>query len=279
MRYELIDSGNGRKLEKFGGYTLVRPFAPAIWKPVLSGDEWGKADAVFSRGDKTSFRNGGKLPDSWQTEIDGIIFKTSLTGFGHLGIFPEQRLIWARLREMIKRSNRKNMNILNLFAYTGGVTLALARENARICHVDASRPSVSWAKENAVLNKMEHLPIRWIVDDVKKFVTREIKRGVKYDAVILDPPSFGRGSKQQVFKIEDDLYPLLQTCAGLLSDDPLLVCLSAHTPGFTGLVLENLLRQALAPIGKGTVESGDLKIDSEKSFPITLGTYAIWNRP
>lgn len=276
--YALLDSGNGRKLEQFGPYRLIRPCTPAIWKPVLEEAEWEKSDAVFSREGKFTSSDAGRLPASWETDLEGITFKTSLTGFGHLGIFPEHQVIWRQTREIVRARGRRELNILNLFAYTGGSTLALAGPETRICHVDASRPAVVWAEENARLNGMADCPIRWIVDDVKKFAGREIKRGVRYDAVILDPPSFGRGSKQQVFKIEMDLPPLLRMCRDLLSDQPLFICLSAHTPGFTGRVLENLLRQVFADGGEGTLQSGDLTINSERSFPLTLGTYAIWEQ-
>ncbi len=277
MNYELIDSGNRRKLEKFGDYILVRPAPVAIWKPVFPEDEWKKADAVFSRKNGDDAGSAKRLPESWPTEIEGLTFKTSLTDFGHLGVFPEHRLLWKRLREIVSKSRRNDLAILNLFAYTGGATLSLASENTRICHLDASPPAVSWAKENAALNRMENYPIRWIVDDARKFVGREIKRGVRYDAVILDPPSFGRGNKGQVFKIEDDLYPLLQSCSRLLSDNPLFVCLSSHTAGFTGPVLGNILNQIFSASRGGKVESGDMLIYSKRSFPLSLGTYAVWD--
>lgn len=276
--YALLDSGGGRKLEQFGPFRLVRPCAPAIWEPVLDREEWEKADAVFTRDEGSPGAGGAGLPESWETRIGGLVFKTSLTGFGHLGVFPEHLTIWRRTGEIARAGGREELNILNLFAYTGGATLALAGPGRRICHVDASRPAVAWARQNARLNRLEDFPVRWIVDDVKKFAGREIKRGVRYDGIILDPPSFGRGNKGQVFKIEQDLPPLLGTLAALLSDRPLFVCLSAHTPGLTGQVLENLLRQAFAPRGEGRLESGDLVIESAKSFPLTLGTYALWTR-
>ena len=276
--YALLDSGRGRKLEQFGPFRLVRPCAPAIWEPVLDRSEWERADAVFTRDGDSPPPAGAGLPESWETRIGGLVFKTSLTGFGHLGVFPEHLTIWRRTGEIARAGGRAELSILNLFAYTGGATLALAGPGRRICHVDASRPAVAWARENARLNRLEDSPIRWIVDDVKKFAGREIKRGVRYDGIILDPPSFGRGNKGQVFKIEQDLPPLLRDLGRLLSDRPLFVCLSAHTPGFTGRVLENLLRQVLSPRGGGRLESGDLVIDSAQSFPLTLGTYALWTR-
>jgi 23S rRNA (cytosine1962-C5)-methyltransferase len=202
--YALLDSGNGRKLEKFGQYTLVRPSAQALWQPRLSETVWQKADAVFDRVEGQRWHNRSRLPESWEIEIDGIRFRLSSTDFGHLGVFPEQRASWQWIRQTLqtaRKAGRKSVNLLNIFAYSGGSTLAAALEGAQVCHLDASAGMVQWARENTALNNLAAAPIRWIVDDAHKFMKREIKRGRRYDAIVLDPPSFGRGAQGEVYKI------------------------------------------------------------------------------
>jgi len=233
--YALLDSGNGNKLERFGPYTFVRPCAAAVWRPTLPASEWDAASARFGRdgGCQWTFRE--PLPASWNINIDELLFKLSVTGFGHVGVFPEQRACWKWIRDTIGRGARggKCVSVLNLFAYSGGSTLATAKAGAEVCHLDASRGMVARARENADLNGLAAAPVRWIVDDVNKFLDRELRRKSRYDAVILDPPSFGRGKSGEVYKIETDLADTLKKCAGLLSDEPLFVLLSCHTPAFT----------------------------------------------
>lgn len=275
--YELLDSGNGRKLEKFGSYTIDRPCAQAIWKPNLPLEEWEKAHAHFTRENESKWH--GKLPNSWEIEISDVRFKISPTDFGHLGVFPEQRPFWQWMQEKIaeeKQSKQKTIEVLNLFAYSGGSTLACAKAGAEVCHLDASKAIVAWARENAELNHLNFSPIRWIIDDVFKFLKRELKRGHLYDAVILDPPSFGRGSKGEVFKIEEEIRPLLQACRDLLKSRPLFVLFSCHTPGFTPIAMQHLLEQTMAGV-PGKIDSGEMTLEGKTGvFPVPSGTFARW---
>ena len=206
-------------------------------------------------------------------DLNGIKLKISFTDFGHLGVFPEHANLFDYIRKKLEL--RTHPKVLNLFAYTGAITLAASKAGAEVCHLDASKPAVLWAKENAALNRLEQAPIRWIVDDVLKFLKREIKRKVKYDAIILDPPTFGRGTKGEVFKIERDFYLLLDLCREVLSEDPLFLILTCHSPGFTPAVLLNLGKQILK---KGVFDSGEsfIKQESGISFDIPSGSYLIW---
>lgn len=267
--YQLIDSGNGQKLEAFGEILLIRPCQAAVWKPQLSR-EWERADALFTREGKGGWQMKRKLPSSWQVEIEGIILKAAPTDFGHLGIFPEHQTIWRLMKERM----RKEFSFLNLFAYSGAASLIAAKEGAKVCHVDASKPMVAWARENAELNRLDKAPIRWIIDDAVKFLKREQKRGVRYDGILLDPPSFGRGPKGEVFKIEEEVEALLQACFDVLSEKPSFMIFSSHTPGFTPTVLMNLLRQKRE---KGKITSGELLIESSAGFSLPSGNYAIWS--
>jgi 23S rRNA (cytosine1962-C5)-methyltransferase len=274
--YELIDSGYGKKLERFGSYVIARPAAQAVWQPQLPESVWRNADAYFSREPENKWHFNTKLPDQWWIDIDGTKFNISPTDFGHLGIFPEQRVSWAWIKETVKNTKNEKgpVRVLNLFAYSGGSTLAPALAGAEVCHLDASKGMVSWANENAKHNGLKEAPIRWIVDDVNKFLKREIRREKRYDAIILDPPTFGRGSKGEVFKIEEAIQELLHDCDQLLSDTPLFVLLSCHTPGFTPIVLRHLLDQTF---GTGKIMEGEMLLEGKEGvYPIPSGTYAIW---
>jgi 23S rRNA (cytosine1962-C5)-methyltransferase len=277
--YNLLDSGNGRKLEKFGPYILARPCSQAVWQPYLSQQEWHKAHASFSREKAYEWNRQGSLPETWTIDIAEITFKLSMTDFGHLGIFPEQKEFWQWIQTFLKESRQKRgrpPKVLNLFAYSGGSTLAAAKAGAAVCHLDASKGMVAWARENASLNELDKAPIRWIIDDVKKFLSREIRRGASYDAIILDPPTFGRGAKGELFKIEEDLIPLLQACNQLLSDDPLFVILSCHTPGFTPLVMHHVMAQTMKS-RKGLIDVGEMVLSGqEQVLPVPSGTFARW---
>lgn len=276
-QYQLIDSGNGRKLERFGPYLLDRPALSAIWRPQLGQDEWKKAQAIFTREGQNNWQGLNHLAENWVIEVAGIRFKIEPTDFGHLGIFPEQRPFWRWIQEFLKAHKRKEpVQVLNLFAYSGGSTLAAALAGASVCHLDASKSTVAWARENAELNGLKEAPVRWIIDDVTKFLKRELKRGKKYDAIILDPPSFGRGSQGEVFKIEDDLPFILEACKELLSEHPLFVLLSGHTPGLTPISMHHLLSQTLQRF-KGHVDSGEMLLEGDKkAWPLPSGTYARW---
>jgi 23S rRNA (cytosine1962-C5)-methyltransferase len=277
-QYKLVDSGNGRKLEQFGPYLISRPCSQAVWIPQLSDKEWEKADATFSREQENKWSWKKQLPDQWQIEIAGIQFQISPTDFGHLGIFPEQKPFWEWLQTTVKQHATPSFKprVLNLFAYSGGSTLAPAKGGAAVCHLDASKGMVAWARENAQLNRLEQAPIRWIVEDVKKFLMRERKRGSHYEGIILDPPSFGRGAKGEIFKIEEEIVPLLEDCRDLLSESPLFILFSCHTPGFSPLVMEQLLSQTMQGL-KGVITSGEMVLSGERPiFDVPSGTFAKW---
>lgn len=278
--YELLDSGNGEKLERFGDYILRRPCSQAVWNPALSLDKWEKADASFDRKNGNCWQNRTSLPEKWEVSIEGIKFNLSGTDFGHLGVFPEQRPVWEWIRSSsikFKKITNRPAKVLNLFAYSGGSTMAAALGGAEVCHLDASQGMVDWARTNAALNGLKDSPIRWIVDDVMKFLKRELKRGRKYDGIVLDPPSFGRGKQGEVFKIEKEINPLLAACHALLDKEAAFVILSAHTPGFTPIILENLLKKFLSPLG-GETTSGEMMLTGKTNvYPLPNGTWARWN--
>lgn len=277
LGYALLDSGFGRKLERFGPHVLARPCAQAVWTPRLERDAWDRADATFDREEGHRWHNRGALPETWTMDVDGLRFRLSSTDFGHLGVFPEQRAQWRWIREKLSGVSETGPAVLNLFAYSGGSTLAAAHAGADVCHLDASRGMVEWASENAALNDLGDRPIRWIVDDAHKFLSREVRRGRRYDAVILDPPTFGRGQRGEMYKIERDLPETLQFCRDLLTSQPLFVLLSAHTPGYTPVVLANVLRQAMEGLG-GTVESGEMLLTGTPDvLPLPSGAFARWS--
>ena len=272
--YELLDSGNGAKLERFGEVVLARPCAQAVWLPQRPA-RWKDADATFDREEGNRWHGRSRLPKEWAIDVDGTRFRLSGTDFGHLGIFPEQRAQWAWIRETVAAAHRP-LRVLNLFAYSGGSTLAAARAGAEVCHLDASKGMVQWARANAALNGLESHPIRWIVDDAHKFLNREIRRGRRYDGIILDPPTYGRGGNGETYKIERDLTETLRLCRALLSDAPRFLLLSAHTPGHTPVVLSNVLTQALRGLG-GAVSAGEMLLTGAPDvFPLPSGAYARW---
>lgn len=251
--YELLDSGDGCKWERFGKYVLNRPCPQAVWR-ATGGVE---ADATFNQGEKWQFRK--KIPASWVIQIEGVLMKIAPTEFGHLGLFPEHATLWSWMQERISPKDK----VLNLFAYSGGATLAAAQKGAAVCHLDAAKGMVDWGKENAELNNLTKHPIRWIVDDAIKFMKREVKRGNRYEGILLDPPTFGRGAQGEVFKIERDIQPLLALCKELLSERPRFLILSCHTPGFTPLVLSQLLGQLFDV----PVESHEMVLNGPLSIP------------
>lgn len=274
--YELLDSGHFKKLERFGPYIIERPALSACWEPSLTQKEWNKQrHASFIRIPSMEWKFYTKLPEHWTCSIEGIKFKLKPTDFGHLGVFPEQASTWQWLQKICKQS-KKQLNVLNLFAYSGGVSLACAKSQAKITHLDASKGMVSWAKENANLNKLPGDSIRWIVDDVIKFLQREQRRGNKYDGIILDPPSYGKGKKGEVFKIEEDLVGLLKLISQVLSPSARFVFLSCHTPALTPISLSNILQQGLA-VSSSDINAGELTLANKgSSFNLPSGTYAKW---
>lgn len=275
--YALLDSGNGRKLERFGGVVLARPCAQAVWRPSLPPEEWRRADASFDREEGNRWTGRGRLPDHWTVAVDGMRFHLSTTDFGHLGIFPEQRAQWRWLRSAVAAAAGPDADapeVLNLFAYSGGSSLACAAAGARVTHLDASRGMVDWAAENAKLNGLS--TIRWIVDDAHKFLRREARRGRRYDGMILDPPSFGRGTGGETYVIERDLVETLSLCRAVLAPDPLFVLLSAHTPGCSAQVLENVLVQSFGAAPED-VSSGEMLLEGAPGvLPLPSGTWSRW---
>jgi len=267
MDYELLDSGDEKKLEQFGPYRLIRPCPQAIWKPAHP-KKWESHHGEFIRDPKNRWKNQ-KLPAFWTITYEKLQFKLVPTSFGHLGLFPEHAVHWKWMEKQVKKEKGA---VLNLFAYSGGATLSLAKKGISLCHVDSSKGMVAWARENSALNQLENASIRWIVDDAMQFLKREAKRGVTYQGILLDPPSFGRGSKGQVFKIEKDLLPLLELCAQVVLPNGFIV-LSAHTPGITSTVLRHMLSQTQK---KGKIEGGEMVIPSD-DFDLPSGCFARWH--
>ncbi len=281
--YQLLDSGNMRKLEQVGPYLMVRPAPQAIWRPRLPQAAWQRADARYERdssgGGSWQFR--GTVKREFDILFSNLSLRIKLTDFGHLGLFPEQAANWDWLRTLIRdrlrATNNRNLHVLNLFGYTGGSTLAASQAGAHVVHVDAAKGVVDWARRNAEISRLQDRPIRWLVDDALKFVKRETRRNNRYQGIILDPPSFGRGPKGEVFKIEDDLLPLMDEVRALLADDALFLLYSGHTPGFTPLVMYNQLA-AIAP-KTGNLELGEMVVVDQQGRPLPSGTYARWSRP
>lgn len=271
--YTLLDSGKGFKLEQFGPYILSRPCSQAVWQPQLPQESWNKAHAFFSREGQNKWTYAkGSLPEVWTIQVADITFKISPTDFGHLGIFPEQKEFWNWIQKTVTKGKR----VLNLFAYSGGSTMAAAKTGAEVCHLDASKGMVAWARENAALNHLDKAPIRWIIDDVSKFLARELRRGSRYDAIILDPPSFGRGSSGEIFKIEEEIIPLLKSCRDLLTEKPLFVLFSCHTPGFSPLVMQHLMQQMMAGV-PGKIDTGEMVLEGHSQIlSVPSGTFARW---
>lgn len=279
--YKLLDSGNERKLEMIGLHRIDRPAPQAVWTPRLPRKEWEAADAAYERGSSGGeWEFSEKIPRRFNIVYANIYFQIKLTDFGHLGLFPEQAANWDWMRSLIRkrlaRTNNANLNVLNLFAYTGGSTLACSQAGAHVVHVDAAKGVVDWAKENATLSALGDRPIRWLVDDALKFVRREARRGNKYQGIILDPPSFGRGPKGEVFKIEDDLMPLLAACGEILASNALFLLLSCHTPGFTPTTLANELAELIGQ-RKGDLQAGEMLLYEEQTGrALPSGSFARW---
>ena len=279
-QYRLLDSGRFQKLEQIGSFRLIRPASGAVWEPAMSEQEWAKADATFVRhkgGDGSwKFRRGGS-DQNWRVRTGAVALELRCTDFGHLGIFAEQRLNWQRIGELVQAlhvSLKQPPKILNLFAYTGGSTLAAAVAGAEVVHVDASKTSVAWARDNAKVSGLADHPIRWIVEDVRRFVGREVRRGNRYHGIILDPPSFGRGSRGQVWKIETDMTEFLQQLRLLLDDSASFVNLSSHSQGYTPIALKNLLCNNMPAAGATFYE--EMIVPSECGRSLPSGATCFW---
>jgi len=277
--YQLVDSGDGRKLEKFGPYSLIRPEAEAIWHP-SSPDLWQRIDGEFV---PSAEKNGGhwestrKLPERWQMEYKRLQFWVQTTSSKHVGVFPEQASQWDWIEEQV-RGSKKKPSILNLFGYTGLASLAAARSGAEVTHVDASQKMINWGKENQLLSGLQNAPIRWLVDDAFKFVKREIRRGNKYDGIILDPPKFGRGPKGEVWEFYKILPDLLDGCRQILSAQPLFLLITAYAVKASSLTLHFALDDMMN-IYKGNIVAGEVLIsEKSKQHAISMAIFARWSK-
>ena len=256
--YTILDTSSGEKLEYWGKYSLVRPDPQVIWKSDKKNPLWHKADASYKRSKSGGGAwNENKLPESWTIKYGDLAFLIKPMGFKHTGLFPEQAANWDWMRDLIEKAGRP-INVLNLFAYTGGATVACAKAGASVCHVDASRGMVNQAKENARLSGLENAPIRYIVDDCKKFIEREIRRGKKYDAIIMDPPSYGRGPTGEVWKIEENIDAFVELCSNVLSDTPLFFLLNSYTTGLSASTMKYITNIRLLTKFKGKSYADEL---------------------
>lgn len=280
--YELIDATNGNRLEKWGDKILIRPDPQIIWNTEAKDIRWKNADGIYHR----SNSGGGSwevknkdIQTSWNISYNGLKFGIKIMNFKHTGVFPEQATNWDLLDKIISSSKNKKMNVLNLFAYTGGATLASAKAGAKVCHVDASKGMVSWARENAKMSNLEDLPIRWIVDDCEKFVLREIRRNNKYDGIIMDPPSYGRGPNGEIWKIEDNLFEFVNECEKLLSDDPEFFIINSYSTGFSASTIEYLVSEIVKKKYGGFVFSSEIGIKVMSSgLILPSGSTVIWSK-
>ncbi|MBR1864361.1 MAG: class I SAM-dependent methyltransferase [Ruminococcus sp.] len=276
--YRILDAAGGEKLESWGGRILVRPDPQIIWKSPKRTDMWDKADAVYHRSSKGggSWEYRSRLPESWKISYGELNFIIRPTGFKHTGLFPEQAVNWDLMAEKIRTAGRP-VKVLNLFAYTGGATLACAKAGASVSHVDASKGMVAWARENAAASGLEDRPIRWLTDDCEKFVKREIRRGNYYDAVVMDPPSYGRGPGGEVWKLEDCIYDLVKTCSQVLSDKPLFFLLNSYTTGLSPSVMAYILKDVLCRDLGGRVSADEIGLPVESvGGALPCGSTAIW---
>ena len=276
--YKILDMADGQKLEKWGNIILSRPDPQIIWKEKTFPSKWKEANATYHRS-KTgggSWEYHKKLPEQWQIKYKDLTFNIKPMNFKHTGLFPEQAVNWDWMISKIKNSNRE-IKVLNLFAYTGGATVACASAGASVCHVDSSKGMVTWAKENVTSSGLADKPVRYIIDDVVKFVNREIRRENKYDAIIMDPPSYGRGTNGEVWQFENNLYDLVDLCTKVLSDNPLFFLINSYTTGISSKVLENILNLTISKKFKGKTSSGEIGLPMENSkLVLPCGIYGRW---
>lgn len=275
--YEVIDTSCGEKLERWGRYILLRPDPQVIWKTEKTIPEWNRLNGHYHR----SSKGGGeweffKLPEEWTISYRELNFRLKPFSFKHTGLFPEQAVNWDWCSERIREAGRP-VKVLNLFAYTGGATLAAASAGASVTHVDASKGMVTWAKENAAASHLEDAPVRWLVDDCVKFVEREIRRGNKYDGIIMDPPSYGRGPKGEIWKIEESIYPFVELAAQLLSDDALFFLINSYTTGLQPAVLSYMLSTVIQKKRGGEVQSSEIGLPvSSNGLVLPCGATGRW---
>lgn len=274
--YALLDSGDGEKLERYGKVIVSRPDPQALWKK-QSPELWSKAQAVFTReGKNGGWKFMGKVPERWPIDFAGLKFWIRPTSFKHTGLFPEQAPNWDWMRGLIESAARPT-SVLNLFGYTGGATLACAQAGAEVCHVDGSKVAITWGRDNAEISGLSAKPIRWILDDATVFVRREIKRGRKYDGIILDPPAFGHGPTGEMWKIEDHFVPFLDLCFQILSDKPLFFLINGYASGYSAVAYANNLATLVTRYG-GAIEMGELTLQEESAEKRLLpcGIFARW---
>lgn len=278
--YEILDMSDGEKLERWNNIVLIRPDPQIIWKEKMFPEKWKLANARYNR---SSNGGGGwkynkKVPDSWKVQYKELTFNIKLMGFKHTGLFPEQAVNWDWMINKIRNSGRKDIKVLNLFAYTGGATVACSYAGAQVCHVDSSKGMVSWAKENLAVSGLSDRPVRFIIDDVTKYVQREIRRGNKYDAIIMDPPSYGRGKNGEVWQFENNIADLVELCKGVLSETPLFFLINSYTTGISSKVLENILNLKLG-MKKGKLSSGEIGLPMKDSnLVLPCGIYGRWEK-
>ncbi len=280
-QYKILDTSSEEKLEDWNGIKLIRPDPQIIWKTPKNESLWKSADGHYHRsssgGGSWDYKNS-KPKDSWTMSYGNLKFKIKPTGFKHTGLFPEQAVNWDFMRNKIRECSRE-VNVLNLFAYTGGATLACAEAGASVCHVDASKGMVAWARENAALSGLEDRPVRWIVDDCDKFVKREIRRGKKYDGIVMDPPSYGRGAGGEIWKLEDSIYDLVELCSQVLADEPLFFLLNSYTTGLSPAVMAYILDSILVKKFGGKVTSDEIGLPVNTSnMALPCGSTAIWQK-
>lgn len=275
--YEILDMANGEKLERWNNIYLIRPDPQIIWREKSYPEKWKQANARYNR----SSTGGGnwqkykKIPEAWQVKYKNLIFNIKPMGFKHTGLFPEQAVNWDWMIEKIKNAGRE-IKVLNLFAYTGGATVACSYAGASVCHVDSSKGMVAWAKENVASSGLENRPIRYIVDDVTKFVQREIRRGNKYDAIIMDPPSYGRGKNGEVWQFENNIADLVELCSKVLSEKPLFFLINSYTTGISSKVLENILILKLN-MKHGKLSAGEIGLPMKDSkLVLPCGIFGRW---
>ncbi len=277
--YEVIDTGRGEKLERWGEYLLIRPDPQVIWESQREHSGWRNRNGHYHR----SAKGGGEweffgLPQEWSIHYGQLTFRLKPFSFKHTGLFPEQAVNWDWFSDLISRAGRP-LKVLNLFAYTGGATLSAAQAGAHVTHVDASKGMVNWAKENAAASGLSDAPIRWLVDDCVKFVERELRRGNTYDGIIMDPPSYGRGPKGEIWKIEENIFPFLQLCARLLSPDARFFLLNSYTTGLQPAVLSYMMNLCIAPILGGHVEANEIGLPvTESGLVLPCGASGRWER-
>jgi 23S rRNA (cytosine1962-C5)-methyltransferase len=273
--FEVLDTGDGMKLERWGEVLLARPDPQVIW-PKANPESWSLADGIYTRsgegGGSWSFRRG--LPERWQVSYRNLRFYVRPTGFKHTGLFPEQAANWDWMSGIVKP--RPGAKILNLFGYTGGATVALLMAGAEVTHVDAAKGMVLWARENCQLSKTPEISSRFIIEDAKAFVLRELRRGKRYDGILMDPPSYGRGPTGEVWKLENELFPLAQLCARLLSDSPLFFLINGYTTGFQPAVLHNILLHSVSPMHGGTISAQELCLPVSSGGILPAGASGRW---